>query len=483
MNEQVMLLYPPGPLYQRGEDRCQGNIEASAATAMRACNDLGYAAAVLLQKNYEVYLKDYQTERLTLADVCADIVRLQPQLILLSVTNGTIFDDLKFVAALKEHTDAVIVLKGAIFWDPPHEMVQLLDLSQVDYIIGGEVEFSIGQVADLALRGEGTAEEIPNIFYQTDGAMHPTFFHVWEQHLDTIPFPARQLMNNALYTRPDTGEAMATIQTSRGCAAGCIYCLSPDISGKHIRYRSVDNVMAELEECYHVHHIRNFFFKADTFTMDAAWVKELCERIIASPLYGNIAFTANSRVRPLKKETLEIMKKAGCFLVAFGFESGSDETLTKAHKGTTVAENRQAARWCKEVGLPVYGFFMIGFPWEGRAHLEATKQLIFELGCDFIEVHIALPYYGTRLYELYEAAGLLKRQTYGANYFESNIQGTSELDYAELSAFRDDVMKHYYLRPSYIAARLKDCLTKPVVLKNYWKYGWRLVGNLMRHPG
>ena len=62
MTKKVALIYPPSKLYQRGEDRCQANIEDSSSSSMRACNDLGYAAAVLLDKGYEVFLRDYQTE-------------------------------------------------------------------------------------------------------------------------------------------------------------------------------------------------------------------------------------------------------------------------------------------------------------------------------------------------------------------------------------------------------------------------------------
>ena len=114
---KIMLCYPAGELWQRGEDRSQGVISTSAATAMRAPNDLGYAASVLLAGNYDVYLKDYQTERLSLKDVKADILRERPEMILISTTNGSIFDDLKFVHAIKDWTDAKIVLKGAIFWN------------------------------------------------------------------------------------------------------------------------------------------------------------------------------------------------------------------------------------------------------------------------------------------------------------------------------------------------------------------------------
>ena len=167
VKNKVMLIYPPGELYQRGEDRNQGNIERSSATSMRACNDLGYAAAVLLREGYTVFLKDYQTERCSTEDLLADVREFKPDLLMLSVTNATIFEDIAIVNRIVPTHQVIIVLKGAIFFDSDPEMLDLLDLSQVDFLLGGEVEFSIGKIAGLALRSQGDACDIPNIFLKT----------------------------------------------------------------------------------------------------------------------------------------------------------------------------------------------------------------------------------------------------------------------------------------------------------------------------
>lgn len=477
---KVMLLYPPGPLYQRGEDRSQGNIEDSSATAMRACNDLGYAAAVLLKREYQVFLKDYQTERLSEKDVEKDLLSFQPDAVVLSTTNATVFSDIQFIERMKRITPFIAILKGAIFYDCEKEMLDLLDLSGIEYLIGGEIDFIIGDLMDYALKGIGDIRTIHSIYFKNaKGEMQKNTFHVWDGNLDGQPFPARQLMNNGLYVRPDTGEAMATIQTARGCPSGCIYCLTPEISGRRVRFRSPQNVFEEVRECYDIYHIRNFFFKADTFTINAGWVRELCQLIIQSPLNKKIAFTANSRVRPLDKETLQLMKQAGCFTIAFGFESGSQRTLDRIHKGCSVEDNRRAARWCREIGLPVYGFYMIGFPWETKKDLLATVKHIFELDCDFMEIHVALPYYGTELYRICREKGVLKKGTFGSDYFHSSTIGTQKIPMEELVKLRKHVMLRYYLRPKYLMRKIEYGICHPVILKNYMKYGWRLVRNLI----
>ena len=478
---RILLFYPPGPMYQRGEDRCQQAVDGSSAEAMRACNDLGYAAAVLLKKGYEIRLRDYQTEKCSIEQMNSEVDDFKPDLLMLSTTNTSIYDDIKIMNDLKARCGAVTVLKGAIFYAPEQEMLDLLDLKQIDYMIGGEVDFAIDGIADYALRGEGDIASVDNILYKDeDGKFIQTKFHVWGQDLDAQPFPAREYMNNGLYLRPDTDAPMATIQTARGCPSSCVFCLTPGISGKCVRFRSPENVMAELTECYEKFGIKDFFFKADTFTINAEWVKKLCELIIDSPLYGNINFTANSRVNPLKKETLELMKKAGCFMVAVGFESGSDEILKKIKKGATVEQNLQAARWCHEVGLPFWGFFVIGFPWENKGHIMKTKKLIYKADPDFIEVKMALPYYGTPLYETCKEDDLLAKNVLGSDFFHSSMTGTRYLTIKEVESLRRRILLGFYLRPKYILRKMGECVEKPSVFLNYCKYGVRLIVNLFR---
>lgn len=479
--EKIMLFYPPGAMFQRGEDRCQQNIDDGSAQAMRACNDLGYAAAILLKKNYDVKLRDYQTEKCTLEQMYKEFDSYKPDLIMISITNTTIFDDLKLVNEIKKKYNPIVVLKGALFYEPEQEMLDMLDLSSVDYMIGGETDFAIGGVADYALRKEGNIDDVLSILYKTsEGSFKRTAFKVWGEDLDSQPFPARHLMNNALYTRPDTDEPMATIQTARGCPSSCVFCLTPEISGKCVRFRSPENVMAELTECYNVHGIRNFFFKADTFTINAEWVKKMCELIINSPLHGKIEFTANSRVNPLSKETLALMKEAGCFLVAFGFESGSDEILKLIRKGATVEMNLRAAKWCHEVGLKFWGFFVIGFPWETKKHIMETKKLIMKANPDFIEITIALPFYGTSLYETCKENNLLAESPLGSDFFHSAMKGTKYLSTEELMKLRRNILLSFYLRPSYILKKMGECVKTPGVFLNYVKYGIKLVVNLFK---
>lgn len=477
----VFLMYPCGNMFQRGEDRCQSNIKASTSTAMRACNDLGYVAAIL-RDEHSVFLRDYQTERASFHKLCADMISFRPDVVIVSTTNATVFDDMKQIKRAKQKTglNFIVVFKGAIFFDAEQELMNQFDDGIVKFFVGGEIDWVIKDLVNMIdLKVAPEFKMLPGIIFREGRSWIKTKCHCWNTNLDSLPFPARDLMNNALYVRPDTGEPMATIQTARGCPSNCIYCLTPSISGKAVRTRSPENVFAEIEECYHKYNIKNFFFKADTFTINEDWVISLCDMIKNSDLNGKIAYTVNSRVKPISEKVLIALKETGCFMIAYGIESGSDETMRLIKKGATVDDARNAIALTKKVGIPVFGFFMIGFPWETEEHIKATEDLIFELDCDFMELHIALPYYGSDFYDLCKAEGVLSGNELGTDYFHSSTIGTKYVSMDKLLDIRKRILMKYHCRPSYIFHKVKSCGFNPKIIYNYGKFGLRLLKNTL----
>ena len=346
----------------------------------------------------------------------------------------------------------------------------------IDYLIGGEEEFIIKPLCDFALCGAGKIEEIDGIFFKNAGGdFVKTRFGCWNSDLDSLPFPARDLMNNALYTRPDTNELLATISVSRGCPSGCTYCLTPIISGRKLRIRSVDNVFAEMEECYYKYNIRNFFFRADTFTYYNEWVDELCDRIISSELFGKIEFTGNTRVDTVTPQLLEKMKKAGCFMLVVGFESGSDVTLKRIGKGTSVEKNLAAAKMIKESKIPFCGCFMIGFPWETEEDMKQTLDMMFLINPDFMEIHIAMPYYSTKLYDDCIKYKTISSSAFGCDYFSPNTTGTQSVPIEKVIELKKKYNLKFYLRPNYIAGKTLQSIKHPEILLSYFRHGIKLL--------
>ena len=496
---RALLFNPPGPRVQRSEDRCQGDVDELAAADLRACNDLGLLAAILRRLGFQPTIRDYPAERGTWADLERDLRDLTPDLALMSITSSTLLDDLHaFELAKAIRPDTLTVAKGAFFsicdvsalTDPRFRFLDVGITGEAEWVlpellaaykspptaVGGRSNDSPTVNPQSAIRSP-QFPSVRGVIYWRAGRLVRTPDADFHRDLDALPFPARDLMPNHLYLRPDTGHPMATIQTGRGCPCQCIFCPAPIVSGKVLRQRSPANIVDEVEECVTRYGIRDFFFRADTFTLDRRFVIAVCEDILRRGL--EVEWVANSRVKPLDAEELDWMRRAGCWLVALGIEFGSDEALARTRKQTTLDDARRAVALCREAGIKTLGYYLIGLPWETRADIDQTIRFGRELDCDFVEVHIVTPFEGTELWTLSRDAGLLRGSTLGSDYLTRPAAGTLHLTASDLIALRRRALRALYLNPSHIA-RLVLGVRSPAQFANYFRYGLRLVRRVLR---
>jgi len=474
---RAFLFHPPGLRVQRSEDRCQGDVDELAAASLRACNDLGYLAAVLRRDGFTPTVRDYPSEGGTWEAFEEDVRRLAPDVAIMGVTALTLLDDLRAYRIAKAvRPEMLTIAKGACLSACKVEALPAADLQVLDVGITGEAEWIVPEVV-RARRAGGDLSAVRGIIYWRDGALVRTPDAPFCDDLDSLPFPARDLMPNHLYVRPDTGAPMATVQTGRGCPSRCIFCLSPIIGGRRLRTRSPANVVDEVEACVRDHGIRDFFFRADTFTMNRRFVVGVCRELLRRRL--DVSWVANSRVRPLHESTLRWMKRAGCWLVALGIESGSDETLARMRKDATTADARRAVALCRSVGLKTLAYYVIGFPWEDRRLIEQTIRFGTSLNCDFAEVHVLSAYEPTPLWDMAREAGcLLHDSTLGTDYLTTPVVRTAHLSAADLTALRRRALRELYLNPRHLLT-MAGAMRSPTEIRNYARYGWRLIRRLM----
>ncbi|MBQ2644854.1 radical SAM protein [bacterium] len=475
---KIMIIYPPGRLFQRGEDRCQIDISASSVNTNRPCNDLGYVSAILKNNNYSTFLKDYQGEKSSIDDLVSDFEKENPDLVFMSITNGSILDDLKVVDLLKsKNNDTVFILKGSIFFNPNAELLSKLNLSNIDYLIGGEVEFIIDDLVNAHFQDKNLLKNIQGISYkdnENNWIINPQL--EFKDELENLPFPDRESMHNELYINPETNLPMALIVTDKGCPYSCSYCLSPVISGKKIRTRSNENIIKEIKECVEKYNITNFFFKSDTFTANKAKILDFCKLLISEGLNKKINWVATARVNNIDDELIKLMKQAGCSLVAIGFESGSNESLSLMNKKTTTEMNLKAAKICKKYKLEILGYFLIGFPWEDERHLSDMKKHIFAINADYIEISVVVPFPNTPIYnELVEKNTDLPDIT-GFDSYNNIYKKYGKLPAEKIAEFRKQTLLQYYTRPSYIIKKLLKIKSFSVFI-NYVKYGLKMLKN------
>jgi radical SAM superfamily enzyme YgiQ (UPF0313 family) len=223
-------------------------------------------------------------------------------------------------------------------------------------------------------------------------------------------------------------ERSAQMITSRGCPNHCTFCANHMIFGRQPRYRSVEDVVAELAELKEKYGIRTIIFDDDTFTLDQERVRRVCALI--KPL--NLRWSCQLRVT-VSKDTLQEMKDAGCELVAFGVESGSQKILNRIKKGITKDLVIRAFREAREVGLRTKAFFMVGLPEETDGDFMESVELAKVIRPDYLWLSCFTPLPGCEEYS-----------------------GGGEADWIKLTYFRpanDEVARRYkvFLKTYYLS--------------------------------
>ncbi len=463
--KKAFLIYPPTGLYMR-DDRCQAPTEGMTAQPHRAPMDLAYMAASLEKVGVECRIKDYPSEKQSWEDLINDIKVISPDLLVISITTPTIEEDLKVCKLAKEiRKDILIVSKGAHYTKNDEDVLkEWLDL---DIVIRGECEFA---VSDLLLKDN--LSDVLGITYRENGKVLKTKDRPLLENLDLLPLPARHLLNNNLYITPDTKEPIAFIHTGRGCPHKCIFCAVPSVSGYKFKIRSPESVIDEIKECITNYGIKVFFFRSDTFTMDKKWVIKLCNLIVKEGL--KIRWGTNSRVDTIDEERLLWMKKAGCWIIGFGVESGNQGMLNKMKKGTTLEQSNKAIKLCKKFKIKTYLLFILGLPWETKETAMDTIKFAKELNGDFVDFNIAYPLPGTEYFELAKDSVLCDLSSLSGYDYANPLVRSLYLSTEELIELRKKALVSFYFRPKYIAKTLLN-VTSIKVFSSYLYSGLRLL--------
>lgn len=465
------FVVPPTGFYIR-EDRCQTPIKDLKTVALRPPIDLMYAAAAFEQGGCECRLNDYPAEGLGWNDLEENLRARRPDFLVLSITTPSLEDDLRAAELAKRVSpDTMVLAKGAHF--NTLDVESLKRFPDLDAVFRGEYETACKALAE----GVPRAEIAGLTWRDGNGKIVQNKTAPFIADLDAVPFPARHLVRNELYTRPDTGEIQTTLVTNRGCPHECVFCLAPQVAGRKNRYRSVENVIAEIEECVAKYNIRNFLFRSDLFTQNREWLRDLCDTIQSRR--GNIRWVCNSRVDTLTPKMLEQMKEAGCWLIAFGVECGDDRLLKLMNKRTDSAQAVKAIRMTREAGLRSSVYMLMGMPWETEETIKANISFFRRLDADFIEIFYVYPFPGTRLHEMAVEQGLLEPGEIPREAYGEPAMPSAHLSKSELAHWRRKALKRLLLRPRYIARTLARCRS-PRELLNYVRYGFKQLADLVR---
>ncbi|MDP3296409.1 MAG: radical SAM protein [Thermodesulfovibrionia bacterium] len=329
----------------------------------------------------------------------------------------------------------------------------LMDSMAIDSVVTGEGELTVVEMLERLSHGKSLAGVEGAIFRDVDRIVkNPPRSLITD--LDSLPFPARELLGNAINYIPPPAtykrKPVAVIMTARGCNRRCIFCFQIDKERKHgVRYRSVENVMQEIELCLRQGY-REIKFIDDTLAADYDRAMQIAKEIKARKL--DFTWFASACVNQVDKPLLRAFKDAGCWAILLGAESGVQKNLNAIKKGITLEQIRIAVKAAKEVGLTVYTPFIFGIP--GETFEEGLKTIEFacELNPDIANFHALTPFPGTELYDNLDRYGRISHDLIDFTY-----QGAAFVPYSmtrhEITELRQIAFKRFYSRPKFIFRR------------------------------
>lgn len=327
----------------------------------------------------------------------------------------------------------------------------------VDYIILGEPEVTALELIRHIHEGKSTGE-LPGIGYVDAAENQKISVARPFVDLDTLPIPDRGLLPKGVdYFNPVIKRApYTTALTSRGCPFRCIFCTAPAFYGNKTRYRSAASVIEEIGILIGMGY-REIFFRDETFTANKKRNNEIYETMLKNKM--DFAWIANGRADTVDAEMLSLMKRAGCHMVKFGIESGSDEMLKNYSKATTVEQNRKAISMARKAGLETHAHIVLGGPGETAETLEQTIRFAVKLNPTTATFGILTPYPGTELFdrvaakcpEIRDGSESTMNNLHTSGFYSSAVCG---LDGEYLSSQVKRAYRRFYMRPGYILRRL-----------------------------
>lgn len=461
---RVLFLNPPpveGVNVVR-EGRCMQRT--GAWTAVWAPVSLATTAAVLREQEMEVRLADCSVEDIDLAGLGRIIREWQPSLVVINTATPSIESDVAIASLVRqEQPQAKSVAIGIHPSALPASCFDMDD--KLDMVVRGEPEFAVRDAA-LALRDGSDPGSVAGLSWRDgEGVIHENKERPFIADLDELPFPAWDLVDTGLYSLPFSGKPFLLVATARGCPYGCTFCANKIYYGSRLRKRSPGRIVDEMQWAGERFGIHDFLIWSESFTNDQEYAMETAAEIRRRGL--GIDWVCNSRVDTVSPRLLEAIKAAGCWMIGYGIESGSQEVLDSVRKGTTLAQSANAVRMAQEAGLEVTGHCILGFPGETEATMQETINFTKFLKLDYVQFYCAVAFPGSSLYSRCIESGWIED---GADwkYFEQNFSviNTPQLRAEQVMAARERAYRQFYRQPHVVLNSVRK-IRRPADAANF----------------
>ena len=421
----------------------------------------GYAATLLGNAGYEVIWDDGIAEEKIYSQWLGDLEKSSPDVVMIETKtpvvkkHWSIIDDMKKVAP-----GSKVVLVGDHVTALPQES---MEQSQVDFVLtGGDYDFLLLNLVNF-LSGK-TSNLESGIWYRENTSIRNTGQFQLNHNLDDLPNIDRDLTNWWLYSERNGNFKVtpgAYTMAGRDCwwrkNGGCTFCSWPTLYPV-FRARKPELLVEEIGVLIEKYKVKTVFDDTGCFPA-GNWLRKFANLMIQRGYNNEVEFSCNMRFGALTRDDYRLMKKAGFRMLLFGVESGSQATLDRLNKGTTVDSIISECRVPREEGLEPHITIMVGYPWETRKEALSTLNLarmLMEKGwATTLQSTIVIPYPGSRLYAEALENGWFRIDPKDYDRFDMKepVLSTPDMTPEEVMKLCDEIYK-VFLSPKYMLKQL-----------------------------
>lgn len=413
------------------------------------------ASYIKKHTDHDTKIIDAVAERLSYEALGKILSDYKPDVAGISSFTYTFYDALKTARLIKELSPSAHISIGG-----PHTSLfpeETMTHEEFDSLVIGDGEIVFKEIIDCIDEGRSFDAVSGDILYRQKGALKKIQGRRYLKDLDSLPFPAIDLVDYKKYYSPFGKETtMATICTSRGCPFQCTYCQVPD---KQYRMRTAQNIIEEMLFYYDM-GIRFFYFFDDMFNITSKRVMEVADSILQSRMAGNISWLFRGRVDSISEEMFKVAKEAGCRQILFGVEDYTDEGLKKIKKKITIKQAFDAVRLAKKYGIQTSTNWIMGLPnHKTKKDLYDLVDTSIKIDSDYAQFSILQLLPGCEMYNEAVAEGVLNPNHWREYVLSPKADFHVELytkyfGARELSDIYREAHLRYYKRPAYILKTL-----------------------------
>jgi anaerobic magnesium-protoporphyrin IX monomethyl ester cyclase len=469
----VLLVNPPSPdggIWIRSQHRVGRRSRENMIWPQVSLAQL----AAILAPEYSVEIVDCIATRMGWPEFERLLEQKRPRYYLTQVTAPTLRNDL-YGTFLAKSLGARTIAFGTHV--TPLTLETMRPFPSLDFVLRGEPEMTLRELLDTLENRQASDPQIVKMLHETGSRAEPLERSnalaaiaglAWRAEgkivinpdrpfiasLDDLPIPLHEMLPLQRQRMPMIKGPFTFIVTSRGCPAGCKFCIKHVSYQTSVRLRSPQLILKELQLLAEL-GIHDVHMYADLFTVNRAQVMELCRLIVDSGL--KVRWTCNSRVDYVDEEMLKVMGQAGCWYISWGIESANEQILRRIRKGYRKEQAFQALQWAKAAGINNWGYFIIGLPGETEETIQETIAYAKELPLDIALFHIAAPYPGTPFFFEVVQNGWFRQ---GTKWEEVDMDQSTVLDYPGLTAeqleyWQRRATREWSLRPGPMLTFLK----------------------------